>query len=374
MRHLAIVLSLASVALTTPLACREPDTTPTSSVVSSPSAIPSIPSIPSSGPPKPSSATLCPARPLCDAPSPPIGKAKFKHTGSKLIAKLGDARHRGRDSFLTPDATAQWAIAKFAYGPEDKDLEDEEVAVFLEESCAGAWTSLGSFRTSDDAKKHPTVDGVEDHGGRVYVDLVALGHRLAVGRHRVRFVVPGDGTSADLFLEVIAKGATIVVSDVDGTLTTSEWAAWKELIHEPPPAHPEAAAVLSALAAKGHYIFYLTARPEWFTPVTRAWLADKGFPRGVLHTTTIFEGALGTKAAAFKSTELAMLEESTALVPLFAFGNRPSDVTAFGLAKIAPSGSYYFQLDGDLKGGTKIVSYGALLAELAKTSTVTCPP
>ena len=57
--------------------------------------------------------------------------------------------------------------------------------------------------------------------GRYYFDIPAE-RQLAAGRHRVRLVVAGDGTSTDLFIDIVLPKTPIFVSDVDGTLTSSE--------------------------------------------------------------------------------------------------------------------------------------------------------
>ncbi len=90
----------------------------------------------------------CPPAPACDDDSS-VGALEarpFRHTTSKLTS-VAAANHRGRDLFLTPGAP-QLVIGKFAYGVADKDLEDEEVDVFVERGCAGKWDKLGTAVTS----------------------------------------------------------------------------------------------------------------------------------------------------------------------------------------------------------------------------------
>ncbi|WP_433936029.1 phosphatidylinositol transfer protein [Sorangium cellulosum] len=313
-------------------------------------------------PAPPARAGACPARPACDAPPPLALPRGFRHTRSRLVAS-GWPRHRGRDLFVRADGH-QWAIAKFAYGPLDDDLEDEDVEAYLLRGCSGDWERLGAFRTSDDDHLHPTIEGIRDTGGRVYIDLTA-GGRLEVGRHRVHLVVAGDGTSADLFVEVLPPDARVAVTDVDGTLTSSEVAMVGELVGGgPPAAHPGAPEAMHALAASGVYLFYVTARPEWLVASTRVWLRERGFPPGILHTTVGVTGAAGRAAAAYKTVELGWLKARTGIVPAFGFGNMPSDVAAYTAAGIAPSGSYYYKLGGDLRGGVGHDDYRRLVPAL----------
>ncbi|WP_437536371.1 phosphatidylinositol transfer protein [Sorangium sp. So ce726] len=315
-------------------------------------------------PPAPSRprAGACPARPACDAPPPAALPRGFRHTRSRLVA-AGWPRHRGRDLFARADGP-QWAIAKFAYGPQDDDLEDEDVEAYLLRGCSGAWERLGTFRTSDDDHPHPTTEGIPDTGGRVYIDLAA-GRHLEVGRHRVHLAVAGDATSADLFIEVLPSGAQVAVTDVDGTLTSSEVAVVSELVGgAPPAAHPGAADAMRALAESGIYLFYVTARPEWLVGSTRVWLREQGFPPGILHTTIGVTGAFGGAAAEYKTIELGWLKARTGIVPAFGFGNMPSDVATYTAAGIPASRCYYYKLGGDLRGGVPHDDYRGLAPAL----------
>ncbi|WP_438029402.1 LNS2 domain-containing protein [Sorangium sp. So ce233] len=321
--------------------------------------------------PPPASAGACPARPACDAPPPPALPRGFRHTRSRDVAS-GWPRHRGRDLFARAGGP-QWAIAKFAYGPQDDDLEDEDVEAYLLRGCSGAWERLGTFRTSDDDHLHPTTEGIPDTGGRVYLDLTA-GRRLEVGRHRVHLAVVGDGTSADLFIEVLPPDARVAVTDIDGTLTSSEVAVVGELLGGgPPAAHPGAAAAMHALAGSGVYLFYVTARPEWLVGNTRVWLREQGFPPGILHTTIGVTGAFGGAAASYKTVELGWLKARTGIVPSFGFGNMPSDVATYTAAGIAPSRCFYYKLDADLRGGVGHDDYRRLVPALF-TPPATCAP
>ncbi len=322
--------------------------------------------------------TECPPRPACDAPLPDVGpKRSWRHTSSSLTSKAGPARHRGRDLFVRKDGP-QWALGKFAYGSlgvgfVDDDIKDEDVDVWLLRDCGSTWTKVGTYRTTEDGE-HATVEGVEDTGGRVYVDLRKdLPVPLGVGRHRIRFVVAGDLSAADQFVEVLPDGAKIAVSDIDGTLTTSEFAAWTDYVSLPPPgAHPGAPEALTALARRGYYLFYLTARPEWLTQKTREWLPLRGFPTGIVHTTLSKGGAL-TGADAYKTGELALLKSATGITPSYAFGNKDTDVTAYTNAKIEPaSNCFYFQLEGDAKGGTVHSDYAKLVPTFSALP-ATCP-
>lgn len=308
----------------------------------------------------------CPLRPACDAPfTGSFSKRPFKHSRSPLVIGLGAPRHRGRDLFLRP-GDSPWVLAKFAYGPADKDLSDEEVDVWLERGCAGAWEAVGTFKTTKEEGSHSTVLGVEDKGGQLFVDLNTIklpSGPLGVGRHRVHMAVAGDGSSADLILEILPAGAKIAVSDVDGTLTESENAIVEDVATgSDAAANPGAPDVLRALSERGYFVLYLTARPFWLVPRTRSWLQMQGFPPGILHTSLSASGYGGDEAAAFKMDELSELKANTGVVPEWAFGNKSSDVNAYASAGIGAAHSYFFKLEGDPKGGTRHEDYRTILS------------
>ena len=214
---------------------------------------------------------------------------------SRLDAASGSPNHRGRDLFVNPGAK-QTVIAKFAYGVIDKDLEDEEVDVYVQRDCATAWEKLGTARTTGEGAPHPTVEGVEDTDGRIYFEIPAE-KQLGPGKHRIRLVVAGDGSMTDLFIDVVPPKRPIFVSDVDGTLTSSENIEFLKLLEgELPETHPGAPEALRALAAKGYRPIYLTARPEWLVQRTRDFLEARGFPPGLVHTSTSALGEASGRA------------------------------------------------------------------------------
>jgi phosphatidate phosphatase PAH1 len=129
-------------------------------------------------------------------------------------------------------------------------------------------------------------------------------------------------------------------------------------------AHPGAADAMKALAGRGFLLFYLTARPDWLVVRTRRWLALRGFPPGILHTTVTSTGVMGDAAAAFKSRELTLLKDATGIVPEIAFGNMPSDVATYAAAGIPAARAYFYRLDGDARGGVTHADYRALLPAL----------
>jgi hypothetical protein len=306
----------------------------------------------------------CVPMPKCDAPLPNVGPTRsWKHTSSVLIASSGFANHRARDLMLRP-SDAQWVIGKFAYGVIDKDLKDEEVDIWLLRDCGTTWTKLGTTLTTATDGEHATVEGVSDSGGRVYFQIPDP-QKLGIGRHRLRLVVAGDLSGADLYIEVLPPDTQFFATDVDGTLTTQETEEYGAVLTgSVSDAQPDAAAALTLLAAKGYRPFYLTARPEFLVGRTREFVEVHGFPLGLVHTTTAL-GALGSAAVGFKQQELAAVTQRGFAVD-YAFGNSESDAEAFFLGGIKPADhKILLQYTDAAYGGRRIESYTELLAEFS---------
>lgn len=304
----------------------------------------------------------CDAIPTCDAVLPPAGPLlEWAHSESSIVTASGGPNHRGRDMLYGLD-DPQWVLAKFAYGPTDYDLEDEQVDAYLLRDCTGDWEPLGSLRTTNEGD-HGAVEGVTDTGGRIYFEIPADA-QLGPGRHRVHFVVRGDGSRADQYVEVVPEGTPLFVADVDGTLTTSETEEFFDLLSGTLPAvQPGAPAALQALAAKGYHPVYITARPEFLGTRTQQFVHDRGLPPGIVHTTLNYDGALGDAAIAYKLGELQALAVR-GLVPSWAFGNTSSDADAYDMAGIEPVAQRVFLQYDDAHGGRRIESWDELVAEL----------
>lgn len=344
------------------------------------------------------------ARCATDTTAPAFSPRGFAHTRNHASSLL-PAQHRGRDAFY-PVGNDQWVLGKFAYGLSDKDIKGEEVDVFVQRGCAGAWEKLGTATTTQDGE-HETVEGVEDKGGRVYFRIPAA-KALPIGHHRVRMVVAGDGTWADQHIEVLPRGAAIFVSDVDGTLTErrpgdpavvcdeeSDFPAlWRGMMGGAgqPYVHEHVAATFDKLAALGYRPMYLTARPEPLAPHTRAFLRASArgdgrgdLPLGVVHTTLGLTGAINSAAEDFKKSELEMLSKK-GFRPTFGFGNRKSDVATYEAYRV-PYGFLYENPDTAVRacsqvatlpragsrltaGMRRVQSYGEALGLVATTGPV----
>lgn len=319
-----------------------------------------------------SGSATCGAVPACDAALPDFGpKLPWNNDAPDSFPN-----HRARDLFLNP-GDPQWIIGKFAYGADDNDLEDEQVDIWLLRDCGSKWEILGTALTTNDDifgnGPHDPVEGVEDDGGRVYHQIPAQ-KELGLGRHKVMLVVRGDLSTTELFIEVVPKGTPVFVTDIDGTLTESEYIEFQALLEgELPPVHTDAANAFSILVSKGYRPMYLTARPEWLGRRTRDVLNANGFPPGIVHTTVTDTGAIGDSAVTYKSGELAVMK-ARGLQPAFGFGNAESDAEAYNNAAIDPvANRVFYQFDDTIFGGRRIESYTELLDEYAGVPEAVCP-
>lgn len=314
--------------------------------------------------------TPCPDVTVCDAPYPDLGDARdWNHFSSEFTAQ-SFANHRGRDMFYNPGDT-MWVMAKFAYGVFDDDIQDEEVDVYLNRGCGNDWQLVDTVLTTED-DTHPTVEGVEDTGGWVFFDATSLG--LEEGRHRFLMAVGGDLTTTEVYLDIVKPGTPLVVSDVDGTLTTEENEEFSALLTgDLPQSNPDSAAVMWALSDKGYRIYYVTARPDFLGGRTREFLSAHQYPLGLVHTTLSTTGATGDAAAEYKTGELAAIA-ARGLVPSWAFGNTTTDAQAYEASNIQPpEHRIMFQFTDEMYGCRRIEAYSELLPEIDALDPAQCP-
>ncbi len=246
----------------------------------------------------------------------------FNHFSSKLISALGDPRHRGFDLVAAASADTQSIEGWVSYTTADKALEDEDVDVF---ACReGAWANLGRART----------DG-EGH----FALPLAGDARLPVAMRDLYLSVVGDRTGAGFLAYVAPDDQPLIVSDVDGTLTSSENAFFKTIaLGIEPDAQPGAAAAYQDAAARGYQLVYVTARGGRYTGDTRTWLADLGFPRGPVRLSPSFLTLPGGDTIAYKSSTLTAL--AGALPVVMGIGNRASDITAYAAVGLASDATF----------------------------------
>ena len=255
----------------------------------------------------------------CDG-TPDAGPAgSFNHFSSRLIAAVGSPRHRGFDLVTGASADTQSLEGWISYGTIDKALEDEDVDVF---ACReGSWTNVGSARTDTEGHFALALDGDA---------------RLPIAMRDLYVSVVGDRTGTSFLGYVAPDDAPLVVSDVDGTLTSSENAFIETLaLGIEPDAQPGAAVAYQDAASRGYQLVYVTARGSQNTDLTRAWLDHQGFPRGPVRLSPEYLMLSSSTTIAYKTSTITALDAS--LPVAMSVGNRASDITAYSNVGLDPS-------------------------------------
>jgi LNS2 (Lipin/Ned1/Smp2) len=275
----------------------------------------------------------CTGRPYTLAPD-----EGWRHTiATPIITAAGAANHSGKDMLAAP-GVASVLPGKFTYGSISKDLEDEDVLVFLDD-CTG-WTSLGRFATDSDGR------------------MKAPAPALPTGVYEVRYQVAGDRSTTTSFLWVLPPGTRAIVSDIDATLTTSDSEVFQQIFDGSyiPETYPSAVAMTKVHQERGYLVFYMTGRPYWLSNQTRGYLTSMGFSAGPLRVTDSntdilpTEGSVGT----YKLENLKSLIAG-GLVIDFAYGNATTDIYAYLGAGIPATKTWII---GDHAGeqGTNLVT------------------
>lgn len=282
-----------------------------------------------------------------DSPRPFVGPSEptdWNQFGSRITANLGNANHRGQD-VIVQVGRPQVLVAKFAYAFIDKDITCEDVEVYIQrEVPCGEWERLGVARTSEnpgdsDCDNFGDRYGIEDDGGRVFFEIPE-GKRLGVGRYPVRMVLRGDLSEARFDLIVIEAGTQAIITDVDGTLTTSDTELFTEValsifnetyIQE---MYVDADRMLEGWADKGYLIVYMSGRPDLLRRMSERWIEAR-FPPGPIHLTDTNGQVLPTNAGVgtYKKEFIAYLR-SQGLDIVAAYGNATTDIWAYEQAGI----------------------------------------
>jgi phosphatidate phosphatase PAH1 len=280
------------------------------------------------------------------AGTPAVGKARgFRTWRHKLALSWTYADHRGYDLIARSD-DPQVLSGKLAYGVADRSLDGEHVELFA--CVAGTWQRVGTTTT--------------DRGGRFALTLDDS-QRLPVGLRDIYASVVADRTGVRFLAFVAPQDTKLIVTDVDGTLTSSESSFVKAVLKgDDVRPHPGAASSLRAVASRGYQVVYVTARPDRFTDATRAWLGNNGFPRGPVRLADAWFVKPGAATVRYKSKVFAQLERSFTIEA--GVGNRKSDIAAYTAAGIPAQRifvklpEYNGELGGALRAGAA-VGFGA---------------
>ena len=251
------------------------------------------------------------------AGAPRAGKARgFRTLRHKIVAKFAQPSHRGFD-LIAATGDPQVLSGQLAYGMNDKALDGEDVELFA--CVTGAWERVGATRTDRDGHFSLPLHGAA---------------QLPVGLRDLYASVVADRSGVRFLAYVAPQNAKLIVSDVDGTLTSSEASFVKAVIvGKKVKPHPGAAAALRDARARGYQVVYVTARGDRFTDATRYWLGTNGFPRGPVRLAPSYIVKPGAATVAYKRRVLQSLASFDIVAGV---GNRKSDVAAYSALGIAP--------------------------------------
>jgi len=186
-------------------------------------------------------------------------------------------------------------------------LPGENVALWSYDGSV--WTSIASTTTD--------ADGAYDLPATSFV---------AANKQPLYSMLEADGSCAEHYSTLLPAGSKVVVTDIDGTLTTDDQQVIDQIPDATyvPVAMGSAVALMTAWDAKNYPIIYLTARPHVLRVESRGWLRDEGFPNGALLTAVQTE-----EASAYKTAWLERMVNQFGWEVVAAYGNADTDITAY---------------------------------------------
>jgi hypothetical protein len=207
----------------------------------------------------------------------------FRHATNANLAKMDTRiKHEGADTIGVPSgATANTHLA---------DTAMPSTAAPTWDGTMGVTTTSGglfSMPMADEYVSVWTYDGTAwQMLGRDLTDqdgLFTIAGATVPNGQPAFAMLEANGTCAAAYDYTFPMGEKVVVSDIDGTLTTNDTELAME-INDPtydPMMMGHADALLQAWSMKGYPIVYLTNRPHPLRVETRSWLDEKMFPTGL---------------------------------------------------------------------------------------------
>lgn len=202
-----------------------------------------------------------------------------------------------------------------------KDIQGKKAVLQFFKSHNQSWTQLTS--------------GITDSDGRVKFSLPSV-FLKEPGVYFYKISLDGDDKSAEGSIYVLRPGQKVVITDVDGTLTTGD----DQLIKgRDATMYDDANALMYAHAKNDVLVIYLTGRPYLLKEMTRAWLVQQNFPPGPLLTTDYISHTLPSEQSVgvFKLNFIRDLMNLTGVEIVAAYGNALTDISAYSRAGIPMS-------------------------------------
>jgi phosphatidate phosphatase PAH1 len=249
-------------------------------------------------------------------------RSGFRRWANRFLSSWFKPYHMVHDEVVTKGHTAT-IVGKFDYDRAmHKDLEKENVRVYLYGDGMSEWEYVGTFRTNTD--------------GKIYVPI----ETGDIGQYLVHMVVVGDLSTATGHLTVVEPGTQTVLFDIDGTLTLNDFEAVGDYLGTSTAAEyfygPE---TVNAYKDKGYCIVYLSARPYWLMNDTREWLSLMDIPEWHAHANPDAELFTEKDTTAYKANYIKRLKEN-GLDIVRAYGNAETDITAYAESGIPKEETY----------------------------------
>jgi len=247
---------------------------------------------------------------------------RVKHAAADTIGIAGGANANVfvPDTAMAGTAAPEWdgtmGVTTTTGGLFSNPIQDEYVSVWTYDGTA--WKTLGRDLTDEDGLYNIAGDTVPN-GQPVYSMLEA------------------NGTCAESYDYFFPMGEKVVVTDIDGTLTTSDNELAMEIADPTydPAMMGHADLLTQTWAMKGYPVVYLTNRPHQLRVETRGWLAEKAFPTGPVITSN------GTGAAdVYKTAWLQRMVQTFGWNIVAAYGNASTDITAYANAGIPKADTF----------------------------------
>lgn len=232
----------------------------------------------------------------------PGGPVASTYLADGASPSAGPIAYRGAKARTTPTG-----------GLFTQPLPGERVSLWSYDAAGGAWQEIGSAQTDDDGAYELADSGfVAANGQPVYSMLEA------------------DGSCAEHYDYLLPPGSKVIVTDIDGTLTTDDGELLKQVADDTytPMMMTAGDRLMKTWAMKGYPIIYLTARSHVLRNETRVWLRDLGFPGGPLITSAT------TDAAVYKTAWLRRMLATFGWTAVAAYGNADTDIVAYENAGI----------------------------------------
>lgn len=142
-------------------------------------------------------------------------------------------------------------------------------------------------------------------------------------------ILEGDGSCAEHYTFLLPKGAKVIVTDIDGTLTSSDDELFKQIDdgNYDPQENKSASVLMNRWAKKGYQVVYLTARPHLFRSETRSWMVEHGFPEGPVITAN--QLVFSESARTYKRAWVNRITKDFGWDVTAAYGNAGSDIDAY---------------------------------------------